>query len=94
MPTPKRALLSVYNLATIGVDVDTDNLHAPVGGFRQTQNMQRNPTELTAESIIGRPGLRDLNVLSLGTGPVLGGVVIPVFESGSGVPSFFLGFGD
>lgn len=86
--------LRVYNLDQIGVDVDTDNLHAPTGGFRQTQNMHRNPTLTQAGSIITRDGLATLNAIALGTGPVLGGVTIPAFESGSGEPSLFLGFGD
>lgn len=90
----KSAVLNVYNLAKIGVDIDTDNLHAPTGGFRQTQNINRNPILTQAESIVTRKGLRDLNALALGTGPVLGGVTIPAFVSGAGIPSLFLGFGD
>jgi hypothetical protein len=87
-------VLSVYNLAKIGVDVDTDNLHAPTGGFRQAQNVVPNPTLTQAESIVSRKGLRALNSLALGTGPVLGGITIPAFEAGSGEASLFLGFGD
>jgi hypothetical protein len=86
--------MSVYNLAKIGVDVDTDNLHAPAGGFREAQNIVPNPTLEQAESIITRKGLRDLNSFALSSGPVLGGVTIPAFESGDGEASLFLGFGD
>jgi hypothetical protein len=89
MPT-----LRVYNLAEIGVDVDSDNLHAPTGGFRQAQNVHRNPISTQAGSIVTRKGLRDLNALALAAGPVLGGITIPAFEAGSGDASLFLGFGD
>jgi len=88
------SILRVYNLAKVGVDVDTDNLHAPVGGFRQAQNIHRNPILTQAESIVSRKGLRSLNAIVLGSGPVLGGVVIPAFESGSGEATLFIGFGD
>lgn len=86
--------LNVYNLAKIGVDVDTDNLHTAVGAFRQTQNMHRDPILEVAESIVNRKGLRNLNLIALGVGPVLGGIVIPAFESGAGEPTLFMGFGD
>lgn len=86
--------LRVYNLAQLGVDVDTDNLHAPTGAFRKAQNIHRNPILTQAESVVTREGLRDLNMLAMSTGPVLGGVVIPAFEAGSGEASLFLGFGD
>ena len=90
MPKP----LNVYNLAKIGVDVDTDNVHAPIGGWRQTQNLHRNPISQQAESVVSRKGLRDLNAIALGSGAVLGGIPIPAFEAGDGVASLFIGFGD
>lgn len=90
----KSSNLRVYNLAKVGVDVDTDNIHVPVGAFRQAQNIHRNPISSQAESIVSRDGLRDLNALALGAGEVLGGVTIPAFEAGSGEASLFLGFGD
>lgn len=90
----RSANLRVYNLAKIGVDVDTDNIHAPIGAYRQAQNIHRNPISAQAESIVSRDGLRDLNALALGSGPVLGGVTIPAFEAGTGEASLFLGFGD
>lgn len=86
--------LNVYNLASIGVDVDTDNLHTATGGFRTAQNVSKNPSATEAESIIKRKGLRSLNSIALGSGAVLGGITIPAFESGSGEASLFLGFGD
>lgn len=88
------ATLRVYNLDKIGVDVDSDNLHAPLGGFRQAQNIHRNPISTQAGSIVSRKGLRDLNSLAMGTGPVLGGVTIPAFEAGNGVETLLIGFGD
>ena len=88
----KSKTLRVYNISEAGVDVDTDNLHVSIGALRQAQNVHRNP--LYAGSIITRDGLRNLNSLVLGSGPVLGGVTIPAFESGSGDASLFLGFGD
>ena len=89
-----RKTLSIYNLSRIGVDVDTDNLHAPAGGFRQAQNIHRNPISTQAESIVSRKGLRDLNAIAFTAGPVLGGITIPAFQAGDGVASLFLGFGD
>lgn len=86
--------MNVYNLARIGVDVDTDNLHTPPGTFRQAQNIRPSPISISGESIITRNGLRHLNALALGSGPVLGGVTIPAFETGTGVATLFLGFGD
>lgn len=86
--------LNVYNLARIGVDVDTDNIHVPLGAWRQAQNLHRNPISEQAESVVTRRGLTNLNDIALGAGPVLGGVVIPSFEAGDGVASLFLGFGD
>lgn len=86
--------LNVYNLTKIGVDVDTDNLHVPVGGWRQAQNFHPSPILEQAESIITRKGIRSLNAIAMGTGPVLGGVTIPAFESGDGEPTLLLGFGD
>jgi hypothetical protein len=88
------ATLRVYNLAKIGVDVDTDDLHAPTGAFRSAQNIHRSPILTQAESIITRKGLRNLNPVALGTGPVLGGVTIPAFEVGFGEATLFIGFGD
>lgn len=85
--------LNVYNLAKIGVDVDTDNIHAPLGGFRYTQNIHRDPISTQAESIVTRKGLRDLNLTAMGSGPVLGGVAIPTFDLGNGVDTLFIGFG-
>jgi hypothetical protein len=85
--------LNVYNLAKIGVDVDTDDIHAPVGGWRNAQNLHRNPISKQAESVVTRRGLRDLNAIAL-SGAVLGGVAIPAFEAGDGIGSLFLGFGD
>ena len=90
----KSSNLRVYNLAKIGVDVDTDNIHVPTGAFRQAQNFHRNPVSTQAESIVSRGGLRDLNTIALAAGPVLGGVTVPAFEAGTGVASLFLGFGD
>lgn len=87
-------VIAVYNLARIGVDVDTDNLHVPNGTFRQAQNIHRNPTSQTTESIISREGMRNLNQIALGLGAVLGGIAIPAFEVGDGVSYMFLGFGD
>jgi hypothetical protein len=86
--------LNVYNLADIGVDVDSDNLHAPVGGFRQAQNIHPSPVSQRASSIVTRNGLRNLNAVALGSGAVLGGVAIPAFGAGAGDPTHFLGFGD
>lgn len=86
--------LSVYNLDVIGVDVDSDNLHAPVGGFRQAQNIHRNPILTQAGSIVSREGLVNLNSIALSAGPVLGGITIPAFEAGNGEPTLLLGFGD
>ncbi len=86
--------LNVYNLARIGVDVDTDNVHAPLGGFRQAQNIRSNDDATQAESIITRKGLRDLNAIALATGPVLGGITLPAFAVGTGVETLFIGFGD
>lgn len=88
------ARLRVYNLDAIGVDVDTDNLHVPMGAFRQAQNIHPTPVSAQAASIVNRLGLRDFNAIALGVGPVLGGVVIPAFESGNGEPTMYLGFGD
>lgn len=88
------ATLRVYNLDKIGVDVDSDNLHAPTGGFRRAQNIHRNPILTQAGSIVSREGLVNLNAITLGAGPVLGGVTIPAFEAGSGEPTLLLGFGD
>lgn len=86
--------LNIYNLGKIGVDVDTDNLHVPIGAFRSAQNLHRDLTLKTAESVTNRKGLRDLNTIAMGVGPVLGGIVIPAFEAGDGVATLFLGFGD
>ena len=88
------ASLRVYNLSEIGVDVDTDNVHAPVGGFRSAQNVHPNPIAEQAGSIISRKGLVNLNAIALGAGPVLGGIAIPAFEAGDGVATLLLGFGD
>ena len=90
----RSSTLRVYNLAQVGVDVDTDNLHTATGGFRQAQNIHRNPILSQAESIVSRSGLVDLNLVALGSGSVLGGVTIPAFEAGSGVATLLLGFGD
>lgn len=86
--------LKVYNLDQLGVDVDSDNLHAPVGAFRATQNIHRIPISSQAGSIVTRQGLRNLNAIAMATGPVLGGVAIPAFEAGSGEATLLLGFGD
>jgi hypothetical protein len=94
MARRKSSNLRIYNLAKVGVNVDTDNLHVPVGAYRQAQNIHRNPVSSQAESIVSRDGLRNLNALALGSGAVLGGVTIPAFESGTGDASLFLGFGD
>lgn len=90
----RKSLLRVYNLSQLGVDVDTDNVHVSPGAFRAAQNIHRNPVLTQTESIVTRRGLRKLNTLTLGTGPVLGGITIPAFEAGDGVASLFLGFGD
>lgn len=89
-----RNTFPVYNLDKIGVDVDSDNLHAPVGGFRQAQNINRNPTLTQAGSIVTRLGLRSLNASAMESGPVLGGVALPAFEAGDGEAILLLGFGD
>lgn len=86
--------LNVYNLDAVGVDVDSDNLHAPTGGFRQAQNIHRNPIAFQAGSIVSRSGMVDFNQIVMGTGPVLGGVTIPAFEAGDGEATLLLGFGD
>ena len=88
------ATLKVYNIADIGVDIDSDNLHVPTGGFRQAKNIHRNPTSTQAGSIVSRKGLTDLNLIALGSGPVLGGVTIPAFEAGEGEATLLFGFGD
>lgn len=87
-------ILNVYNLSSIGVDVDTDNLHVPTGAWRQAQNLHRNTISEQAQSVVSRPGLRSLNSIVMGSGPVLGGVTIPAFAAGNGEASLFLGFGD
>lgn len=86
--------LRVYTLAKYGVDVDTDNLHTPTGTLRQAQNIHRDPVLTQGQSIVTRAGLRNLNSIALGTGPVLGGVTIPSFEVGTGEEILFIGFGD
>ena len=85
---------NVYNLSKNGVDVDTDSVHVLKGSFRQAQNIHRNPVSGTTESIISRKGLRSLNSVVMGVGPILGGVVIPSFEAGTGVSTMYIGFGD
>jgi hypothetical protein len=87
------ATLRLYNLGTLGVNVDTDNLHVPAGSFRSAQNLRRASSDTAAESIINRSGLRNLNSVVM-SGSVLGGVVLPAFEAGSGESTMFLGFGD
>lgn len=94
MARRKSPTLNIYNLAQLGVDVDTDNVHAPQGAFRSAQNINRNPVSSQAESVVSRYGLRSLNAQAIGAGPILGGITIPAFESGFGVPTLFLGFGD
>jgi hypothetical protein len=86
--------LNVYNLANLGVDVDSDSVHAATGAFRQAQNIVRGPSTGQGESVVSRNGLRNFNSIALGAGPILGGVTIPAFESGTGDASLFLGFGD
>lgn len=88
------ATLKVYNLALIGVDTDSDNLHVPIGAWRRAQNIHRGPAAEQTGSVIVRKGLRNLNATALGAGPVLGGVAIPAFEAGDGEASLLLGFGD
>lgn len=86
--------INVYNLSRIGVDVDTDNLHVPLGAFRQAQNIHPTPIQTQGESIVSREGLRNLNAIALGSGAVLGGTSLPSFEVGAGVATLFIGFGD
>lgn len=86
--------LRVYNLDQIGVDVDSDNLHCPTGGWRQAQNLVRVPISEQAGGVVTRKGLRNLNSIVLGAGPVMGGVAIPAFEAGAGEATLLLGFGD
>lgn len=86
--------LRVYNLTEHGVDVDTDNLHVAVGAFRSAQNLHRSSTAMQTQSLVTRRGLTPLNTAALGTGPILGGIVLPVFEAGDGESTLLLGFGD
>lgn len=88
------AALKVYNLSAIGVDVDSDNMHAPTGGFRQAQNIVPGPATRQASSIVTRNGLAALTTDAMGTGAVLGGIPIPAFAAGNGIASLFIGFGD
>lgn len=87
------APLNIYNLASLGVDVDTDNIHVPSGSWRKAQNLNRSPISETGESVVTRFGLAKLNGTAL-AGAVLGGIPIPAFEVGDGDPSLFIGFGD
>lgn len=87
-------ILRLYNLTKIGVDVDTDNLRVLPGAWRQAQNLHPSSNLEGKESITNRDGLRNLNSVAMGSGPILGGVVIPAFLSGEGDATLFLGFGD
>lgn len=89
MPT-----LRAYNLSEVGVNVDADNLHVPMGAFRQAQNIHRTPSTEQGGSIISRRGLNAMTPSALSSGPIAGGVVVPAFEAGDGAASLLLGFGD
>lgn len=87
-------VLNVYNLARLGVDVDSDDLHVATGAWRKAQNLERSAETSSGESVATRPGLRELNLSALGAGPVRGGIPLPAFEAGSGEATLLLGFGD
>ena len=79
---------TIYNVTQFGVNVDTDDLHAPTGAWRQTQNIHR-----LSDSIISRKGLTPFNNVEL-TGSVLGGIALPTFDLAVGTLNVFLGFGE
>lgn len=88
----KSKVLAVYNLGKMGVILDSDDLHTPIGAFRRIQNLHRDPLG-HAEAIRTRPGLAPFNIIEL-EGSVLGGIPIPTFDLSTGVSTFFIGFGE
>lgn len=69
-------ILSLYNLAELGIDVDSTDLHVPDGAVRKSQNLITDPKGW-ARGIKNRDGLQRFNALEA-AGSVLGGICVPL----------------
>lgn len=84
--------LKLYQLGTMGVNVDEDPLALNDQEFRLAQNAIRDPLG-SDTGLKKRPGLLIFN-LSLTAGSVLGGVGVPLVDlSPNGAQDLFIGRG-
>lgn len=89
-PTP--AMLKVYALGTLGVNVDSDPISLKDQELRLAQNVIRDP--LGSDSgVRKRPGLGAFNT-NVASGTILGGIGVPVIDlSNNGTTQIYLGRG-
>lgn len=86
------AILKVYNVGSMGVNVDTDPISIQDQELRLAQNAIRDPLG-NDSGLRKRPGLGPFN-LNTASGPILGGIGVPLINlSTSGTIQIFLGRG-
>ena len=82
--------LSLYNLGSRGVNVDSGPLHKEDGDFTKAQNAVSATT--VEGGLINRPGLDRTNTTAA-AGAILGGIGVPLPNGKSGTRLLYIGRG-
>ena len=83
--------LSLYNLGSRGVNVDSGPIHKEDGDFTKAQNAVSSPTGADG-GLINRPGLDRTNTTAA-AGAILGGIGVPLANGKTGTRLLYIGRG-